>query len=144
LLDNQPNDKAARCESDGCELKDYKFFCFDGEPKFLYISDSQRHKSVFLHTDWTPAGICRDDYTPLENVPPKPDNLDEMLDAARRLSKGIPHVRVDFYNIGRHMYFGELTLFTCSGTIPFRPAEWDSRIGELLKLPETSWGGVSI
>lgn len=126
------NDKVA-------DLPDYKFFCFDGEPKFLYISDSPNHELVFLNTDWTEAEFGRSDYKPLTNIPPKPDNLDEMLDIARKLSKGKAHVRVDLYNVNNHIYFGELTFYTGAGFIPFTPKEYDKVLGEMLKL--SSGGG---
>ena len=121
------------------DLRDYKFFCFDGEPKFLYISDSPNHELVFLNTDWTEAEFGRSDYKPLTNIPPKPDNLDEMLDIARKLSKGKVHVRVDLYNVNKHIYFGELTFYTGAGFIPFTPKEYDKVLGEMIKLPS---GGV--
>lgn len=125
--------------TDRNDLRDYKFFCFDGEPKFLYISDSPNHELVFLNTDWTEAEFGRSDYKPLTNIPPKPDNLDEMLDIARKLSNGKAHVRVDLYNVNKHIYFGELTFYTGAGFIPFTPKEYDKVLGEMLKLP---WGGV--
>lgn len=121
------------------DLQDYKFFCFNGEPKFLYISDSPNHKLAFLNTDWTKAEFGRSDYEPLTDIPPKPDNLDEMLDVARKLSKGKAHVRVDLYNVDSHIYFGELTFYTGAGFIPFEPKEYDYVLGEMLNLPS---GGV--
>ena len=117
------------------ELLDYKFFCFDGEPRFLYISDSPSHSLAFLNTDWTLTDFGRDDYHPLNIIPEKPENLEEMLAIARKLSVGIPHVRVDLYNIDKHIYFGELTLYTCSGYIPFNPKEYDGKLGDFLTLP---------
>lgn len=117
------------------DLMDYKFFCFNGEPKFLYISDSPNHELAFLNTDWTVAPFRRKDYKPLQNIPPKPDNLDDMLNVARKLSKGIPHVRVDLYNVGGHIFFGELTFYTGAGFIPFDPKEYDKILGDMLKLP---------
>ncbi len=121
-------------------LENYKFFCFDGEPRFLYVSDSPNHKLAFLNTDWTPADFRRDDYYPLDKLPKKPDNLDEMLDIARRLSSNKPHVRVDLYNINNHIYFGELTLYTGSEFIPFNPREYDNKLGNLLTLPNAIGG----
>lgn len=117
------------------DLTDYKIFCFDGEPKFLYISDSPNHELVFLNTDWTDAEFGRSDYKLLTNIPPKPDNLDEMLNIARKLSKGKAHVRVDLYNVNKYIYFGELTFYTGAGFIPFTPKEYDKMLGEMLKLP---------
>lgn len=88
-----------------------------------------------MNTDWTEAEFGRSDYKPLTNIPPKPDNLDEMLDIARKLSKGKAHVRVDLYNVNNHIYFGELTFYTGAGFIPFTPKEYDKVLGEMLKLP---------
>lgn len=67
--------------------------------------------------------------------PTKPQNFDEMLEVARKQSKGIPHVRVDLYNINGNIYFGELTFFHWSGIVTFKPVEWDYKFGEYLKLP---------
>lgn len=117
------------------DLLDFKFFCFKGEPKFLYVSDSPSHSLAFLNTDWTLTDFGRDDYHPLNNIPEKPENLEEMLAIARKLSAGIPHVRVDLYNIDKHIYFGELTLYTGSGYIPFNPKEYDGKLGDLLTHP---------
>ena len=114
---------------------DYKFFCFDGEPKFLYVSDSLRHKLIFLNTDWTPCEYTREDYTPLDDIPKKPKYLEELLNIARRLAAGIPHIRVDLYYINGNIYFGELTFFTGSGFIPFTKISFDKQIGTLLHLP---------
>lgn len=117
------------------DLLDFKFFCFKGEPKFLYVSDSPSHSLAFLNTDWTLTDFGRDDYHPLNKIPEKPENLEEMLAIARKLSAGIPHVRVDLYNIDKHIYFGELTLYTGSGYIPFNPKEYDGKLGDLLTQP---------
>lgn len=125
------------------DLLDFKFFCFNGEPKFLYVSDTPSHSLAFLNTDWTLTDFGRDDYHPLNKIPEKPENLEEMLAIARKLSAGIPHVRVDLYNIDKHIFFGELTLFTGSGFIPFNPKEFDGKLGDLLTLPNDT-GGVNI
>ena len=65
----------------------------------------------------------------------KPENYDKMIDISERLSKGIPHVRVDLYNINGRIYFGELTFFHWSGLVPFVPEKWDYIFGSWLKLP---------
>lgn len=122
------------------DILDYKFFCFHGEPKFLYVSDSPSHSLQFLNTDWTLADFGRNDYHPLNKLPEKPNNLEEMLAIARKLSAGIPHVRVDLYNVDKHIFFGELTMYTGSGYIPFYPKEYDGKLGDLLTLPNASLG----
>ena len=61
-----------------------------------------------------------------------------MVRLAKLLSKGMPHVRVDFYDINGKIYFGEFTFFHFSGNVPFEPDEWDYRVGEWLQLPKGS------
>ena len=65
----------------------------------------------------------------------KPNGFEEMKILATKLSKGIPQVRVDFYDINGRVYFGELTFFHWSGIVPFEPKEWDLKFGEKIKLP---------
>lgn len=57
------------------------------------------------------------------------------LDVARKLSKGMTHVRVDLYNVNGRIYFGELTFFHWSGMTKYEPMEWDYKFGEFIKLP---------
>ena len=63
-------------------------------------------------------------------------NLEQMIAFAERLSAGIPHVRVDFYEVNGRLYFGEWTFFHWSGFKPFVPEEWDYTFGSWIKLPE--------
>ena len=63
-------------------------------------------------------------------------SLEEMKEMATILSKGIPHVRVDFYDINGKVYFGEMTFFHYSGLVPFVPEKWDLIIGNWLQLPQ--------
>ena len=65
-----------------------------------------------------------------------PSSMDKMIELAERLSTGFPHVRVDFYDVGGKIYFGELTFFHASGLEPFYPEEWDKTLGDWLILPE--------
>lgn len=64
----------------------------------------------------------------------RPENFDEMKELAQNLSKGIPEVRVDFYDINGQVYFGELTFYHQSGFAPFSSEEWDLKLGQLLDL----------
>lgn len=68
----------------------------------------------------------------------KPAGFEQMKDIARILSNGIPHVRVDMYDIRGKVYFGELTFFQCSGLIPHVPEEWEHHFGNCIRLPEIS------
>lgn len=119
-------------------LTDYKFYCFYGIPKFLYISQGlENHDTArisFVNLDWSLASFYRKDYQPLEELPPQPIHYDEMIHIAKTLSEGCPFLRVDLYEINGKVYFGELTFFPCTGLMPFEPEEADWKIGELLDL----------
>lgn len=124
-------------DESGYELKDYKFFCFDGEPKFLFVAtdrSSGQTKFDYYDTEWNWLPIINGHPNNPKKTP-KPQNLNEMLDIARKLSKGHRHIRVDLYNVNNKIYFGELTFFHFCGTEPFEPEEWDYKFGKLLKLP---------
>lgn len=119
-------------------LTDFKFYCFNGEPKYLYVSAGlENHataKISFLTMDWQFAPFGRSDYAPFTELPSKPAKFDEMLEYARRLSAGFPFLRVDLYEIDNVVYFSELTFFPCSGMMPFVPEEWDQKLGDMLEL----------
>lgn len=124
-------------DESGSELKDYKFFCFDGKCKMMFIATGRRINDVrfdFFDTEFH--------HLPFKQGHPwsgkeiaKPENFDEMVRLSEKLSKGFRHVRVDLYNINGKIYFGELTFFHFSGNVPFEPEEWDYKVGEWLKLP---------
>ena len=113
---------------------DYKFFCMNGIPKFLYVSQGLENHSTaqisFLTMDYEFAPFRRKDYRGFEKLPKKPVMFDEMKKLAEILSKDIPFVRVDFYEVDKKIYFGELTFFPCSGYIPFEPEEYDELLGK--------------
>ena len=121
-------------------LRDYKFYCFGGEPKFLYVSlGMDNHATArmsFLNLDWTFAPFRRRDYLPFEQLPPKPVNYEKMLELARKLSEGEPFLRVDLYEIEGKIYFSELTFTPCGGMMQFHPSQWDKTLGNWIKLPE--------
>ena len=116
-------------------LTDYKFFCFNGEPRIMYISkDVAAHPTTdFFDMDWNPLPFkIKDEHSDV--LPPKPPFFEDMRCLARKLSQGIPQVRVDFYYIKGQIYFGEMTFYHNSGIFSITPDEWDSIIGEWLEL----------
>ena len=119
-------------------LMDYKFYCFNGIPHYLYESEGlDNHETArisFVNIDWRVVGFGRTDYSPLRNLLPKPERYDEMLSIAKRLSNGIPFLRVDLYEIDGQIYFGELTFSPCAGLMPFDPKEADFEVGKLLDI----------
>lgn len=129
-------------DESGYELKDYKFFCFDGEPKALFIASDRSNPNEETKFDFFDMEF---NHLPFTNGHPnstkeikKPKGFEAMKSLAAKLSKGIPHVRVDFYDINGHVYFGEMTFFHWSGLVAFEPAEWDNIFGDWLQLPETN------
>lgn len=124
-------------DESGYELKDYKFFCFDGCPKFLFVATGRQNNDTrfdFYDTEFNHLPVTNG-HPNADVWPIKPINFEEMLEVASKLSQNIPHVRVDLYNINGHIYFGEMTFFHWSGTVPFMPKEWDKIFGDYLTLP---------
>lgn len=122
------------------ELRDYKFFCFDGEVKALFIaSDRQTEgeevKFDFFDTDFNHLDF-RNGHPNATKEIKKPVTFEKMKELAAKLSVGIPQVRVDFYEVDGKIYFGELTFFHHDGMTPFDPEEWDYKFGEWINLPE--------
>lgn len=119
---------------------DYKFYCFSGRPRFLYVSRGlENHHTAqisFLDMDWTFAPFSRRDYASFDELPPKPRSFEAMADCARTLSEGFPFVRVDFFEGDGEYFFSEMTFHPCSGFMQFNPEYWDRRIGDMLVLPK--------
>lgn len=127
-------------DESGYELKDYKFFCFDGEPKALFIATDRGKANEETKFDFFDMDF---NHLPFTNGHPnsprpvmKPKSFEEMKLLAAKLSEGMPHARIDFYDINGKVYFGEITFFHWSGTMPFDPIEWDYKFGEWIKLPK--------
>lgn len=125
---------------EGEDLPDYKFFCFDGKVYCLYFMEqyTQQHdKGVlgFLTPEFELLPVYRADFQPMTHQPAKPQNYEKMVEMAQILSKGFPHVRVDFYNIDGKIIFGETTFFNASGYTKFEPDAFDYELGEQLQLP---------
>ena len=119
-------------------LIDYKFYCFNGEPKFLYVSQGlDNHATAnisFLTMDWQFADFKRNDYNVFNELPKKPKNFDKMVEIAKILSKDVPFLRVDLYEVNDKVYFSELTFFPGSGFTKLEPEEWDYKFGSWIDL----------
>jgi len=123
-------------DESGTELKDYKFFCFDGEPKALFVATDRCIDTRFDFFDLNFNHLpFMQHYKNSGKKIVKPSGFDEMVQLSKILSKDIPHVRVDFYDIYGRIYFGELTFFHFSGFEKFEPEEYDKLFGSWLKLP---------
>lgn len=129
-------------DESGYELKDYKFFCFNGEPKALFIASDrskidEETKFDFFDMDFNHLPFTNGHPNSSKDVK-KPKGFEEMKSLAAKLSNGIPHVRVDFYDINGSVYFGEMTFFHWSGLVAFEPVEWDYTFGNWLQLPKSN------
>lgn len=122
------------------DLPDYKFFCFDGEPKIMFVATG-RQTMPEPYFDFFDMNFRRLDIknghpnSPVERFE-KPAEFELMKMFAATLSSGIPFVRVDFYDAGGKAMLGEMTFYHHCGLVPFEPACWDERLGSWLKLPE--------
>lgn len=122
------------------ELRDYKFFTFDGEPKLVHIVSNRQNKNEETYGDFFDM-----DYRHVEmkmghnfapNSPRKPKNFDKMKEFARILSAGTRHLRVDFYEANGNLYFGELTFYQDAGWVKIEPYEWNVKLGSWISLDE--------
>ena len=123
------------------ELRDYKFFCFDGEVKYLFIATERQSggevKFNYFDADFSDLGIVQ--LHPMSGKPiEKPALFEQMKALASKLSKGLPEVRVDLYEVNGRIYFGEYTFFHHGGMVPFHPDEWDFIWGEQIHLPKVN------
>lgn len=117
------------------DLIDFKFYCIDGEPLGLHVDFNRYgdHTYRIYDTQWNEFHKSG----PVHSQPPvlaKPPNLEEMLEVCRRLSAGFSCVRVDLYNPGNRVYFGELTFVPGNGMSPFDPVWSDYYFGERLDV----------
>lgn len=122
-------------DESGTELKDYKIFCFNGDPKAMFIATDRPHDTRFDFFD------TEFNHLPFTNGHPnatkeikRPKGLEEMVQLAEKLSQGMKQVRIDFYDINGKVYFGEITFFHWSGMVPFEPEEWDYKFGEWINI----------
>lgn len=127
--------------------EDYKFFCFNGEPRLIQLDIgrfSKHYRNVY-DTQWNRIeGVEIAHPQDYSVIYPKPDNLEEMLQIARKLSAGFKHVRVDLYNVEGRIFFGELTFFHGAGTDEyFRPYSFHLEIGNWFDLPDNNISNFS-
>ena len=130
LIDHQP-------------LIDYKFMCFNGEPKFLQINNDYEgvHYVDFYDIGWNKVDFTYERFTKSKHIVACPPQFNEMKELARELSAPFPYVRVDFYNPTNQIIFGELTFFPGSGLLPLVPVanNYDELLGSHLDLPNPNY-----
>ncbi|MEL6666404.1 MAG: ATP-grasp fold amidoligase family protein [Pseudomonadota bacterium] len=120
--------------------KEYKLFCFHGQPAFIMAMGQQngaRTKTLY-DLNWRRLPFKRFDFETSEKELPRPAHLHEMLNISGRLSKPFKFCRVDLYSFNGALRFGELTFTPDAGLTVFEPAEWEDRLGELLSVSPPS------
>jgi len=122
--------------SDGSEPIDYKFHCFGGVPKFIYVVKDRHSNPVcgYYSPDWKFFPFSLTGGSPIGRFP-QPTQLERMLNIARTLSSGLYYCRVDLYEVQGKVYFGEITLISGGGLMVFSPKSYDLYWGERLILP---------
>lgn len=122
-------------------LYDYRFFCSYGDVKQIWLdvySGTPNHKRKIYDRNWNELNITVK-WPRLETPVEKPQKLADMIRFAEILSKEFSLVRVDFYLIGNHIYFGEMTFTSMSGIGQFNPEKEDLKLGNMIKLPELAY-----
>ena len=121
-------------------LIDYKIWCFNGEPHHIWACYNRTKKEVKVEThdlEWNyhpECSVFNNHYVDGGGVVPKPNNLNEMLDIARILSRGFKQVRVDLYNQGGKIYFGEMTFTSNGGYMNFYTQEFLNKMGNQILI----------
>lgn len=120
------------------DLPDYKFFCFNGEPKFCQVVSGRNIKKCidFFDKDWNHQPFREPSrYTNADVLPLKPKCFEEMWNLAAKLAEGKAFTRIDFYEVNGQVLFGEVTFFPTSGLGSFEPKEYDAILGKMIHLP---------
>lgn len=118
-------------------ISDFKYFFFNGKPKFIQIDmdRSEQHVRSYVDMNWEPLEFetigIRKHQGPIEI----PRNHLEMTEVATKLAQGFPFVRVDLYNLQGQIIFGELTFYPTDGRMEFYPDHFNRIIGNYLELP---------
>ncbi|HKX86971.1 MAG TPA: ATP-grasp fold amidoligase family protein [Flavobacterium sp.] len=125
-------------EIDSDSLIDYKFHCFHGEPKYVFVQKNKQEnlRKSFYDLDWNKILPEKDITAFSEANFEKPDNFDQMIQVAKKLSEGFIFLRVDLYSIGNKIIFGELTFFSNAGLIRSSIERFNTEFGDLMQLPK--------
>lgn len=126
----------------GNQASDFKFYCFNGQPKFLEIMvevNGIDHRCNY-DLNWNKLPFYRDKVPYFEGEVEKPLSFNEMKTTAIKLAGDFPFVRVDLYDINGKIIFGELTFYPADGRWPYLPEAYNKIIGDYMQLPEIPAG----
>ena len=123
------------------DVKTYKFYCFNGVPKVLYVSSDGEDGTVDLYLDyydmefnWQDIHLGGHLNHPDAKKLTAPAGFDRMKELAVILSKDFPFVRVDLYNVDGKVYISELTFVPTGGFMHLEPEETLYEWGSWLSL----------
>lgn len=124
--------------SDGSPMFEYNFYCYNGSPELVEIAHKEMPDKSRTNMFDLNLNLLERKYNalPLEIVPQRTKEYEQMLAYARTLSQGFPFVRVDLFVVKNKIYFGEMTFYPISGIYKFKPISFDDFLGSFLKLPE--------
>lgn len=129
-------------------LIDYKFFCFDGKPTWIYVmADRELGNGVgvgIYNSSFEKQDVLRNDEKPLERLVKQPVSFELMKEISARLSESFPEARIDLYEVEGEVKFGEITFYDGSGYMTFTPDDFDEKFGESFILPVPRGGGVLV
>ena len=116
-------------------IEDYKFFCFNGEPKIMFVATDRNIdvKFDFFDMDFNHLDITNIHSQSGKEIN-KPEMVEEMKQIAAKLSAGMRHVRIDLYELNGKIYFGEYTFFHGGGFGPFHPEKWERTLGDWINI----------
>lgn len=121
-------------------LTDYKFFCFSGKAKIVMLTSGEAHtrnrRNDLFDISFNRLPIQRGNVEGSNVLYNKPEKFDVLVSLAERIAGNIPFIRVDFYLIEDHPYFGEVAFYPSAGLSQFSPSEWEEKIGSWIKLPQ--------
>lgn len=114
---------------------DYKFICSNGEPKYIQVDIDRyiEHNQKYFDIEWNELNWSYG-FKKYEGEIEKPENLDDMLMIARKLSSKFQFVRVDLYSVENKVYFGELTFTPGAGLLIFKPKEVNEIVGGYIDI----------
>lgn len=117
-------------------IQDYKFFCFHGKPEIILVCSDRQNglKEDFYSCTWEWLEMQRSRHPRSQKPMAKPQHLDQMLAMAQKLAEGFPFVRVDLFEVGSKVYFGEMTFYPACGFEGFSDDSWDEKMGEWIHL----------
>lgn len=120
------------------DLPDYKFFCFNGEPKYCQVITGRNETMSidFFDSEWNHQPFHEPHNYPFaKQMPVKPAHFDLMINLARRLAENKSFSRIDFYQVRDQVLFGEITFYPTTGMGGFDPEEYDMAFGKMIQLP---------